>query len=145
MNKRIKKKHKKQYNKYLCERYPFLRIRNVWTGRLLDNNYNWTELDNMSEGWRKKFGEQLCEELRVELLKFDYLDKFRIIEVKEKFGTLRFYCGSYPEESHVFEIINKYETLSAHICEFCGAPAETSSMGGWYYTLCDVCANKLRY
>ena len=40
----------------LIERYPFLRVRNVWTGELVESNDEFTELDFIPEGWRKAFG-----------------------------------------------------------------------------------------
>ena len=48
----------KEYNKQLCEKYPFLLPRNRWTGLVHpDYDYSYTELDAMPTGWRKAFGE----------------------------------------------------------------------------------------
>lgn len=140
MNKRIKKKYKKIKNKKLVERYPFLLPRNRWTDEVpKDYNYEWTELDDMSKGWRKAFGLQMCEEIRKDLIKYDYLNDFRIAQIKEKFGGLRFYVGAIPRDSEVFEIIKKYEDLSFETCEICGKPAETINDCGWLTTICDSC------
>lgn len=46
----------------------------------------YTELDAMEPGWRKAFGIQLCEELKAQLKKDHYLYKYRITQIKEKFG-----------------------------------------------------------
>lgn len=58
-------------------------------------------------------------------------------QVKEKFGTLRFYCGGT-------EAIDKYihmaERLSAITCESCGKPGKAYD-SGWIRTLCDSCRN----
>lgn len=93
-------------NTELVERYPFLALRNVWTGEVIDNydpEEHGTYLDQMPEGWKIAFGEQMCEELRNELIKWDYLEEYRIAQVKEKYGSLRWYdwftpVGSFEEE-----------------------------------------------
>lgn len=140
MNKRIKKKHRKIENKKLVERYPFLLPRNRWTDEVpKDYHYEWTELDQMCKGWRKAFGLQMCEEIREDLIKHNFLEELRIMDIKEKFGGLRFYVGFVPRESKIFEIINKYEDLSFKICEVCGKPAKTINDGGWLTTICDSC------
>ncbi|MGA8223776.1 MAG: hypothetical protein WB780_19160 [Candidatus Acidiferrales bacterium] len=58
-------------------------------------------------------------------------------QVKEKFGTLRFYCGGT-------EAIDKYihlaERLSAITCESCGKTGKAND-SGWIRTLCDSCRN----
>lgn len=152
MNKRIKKKQIKMRNKKLCKRYPFLIPRNRWTDkpiwdkRIKKRNwwysapYSYTELDAMPDGWRAKFGEQLCEELREELIKANYLDKYRIMQIKEKFGGLRWYDNGITEEGH--NIIRKYEELSYKTCIDCGRPATKMSVG-WISPYCDKCAEKL--
>lgn len=60
-------------------------------------------------------------------------------QVKEKFGTLRFYVDGGDEE--VFRLIDSAEQESATICESCGAPG-TLTMKGWCSTLCESCRQK---
>ena len=93
----------KQYNKELCEKYPFLEY---------DDEYLGTWLDDMPNGWRLAFGIEFCEELRNELIKYDFLEKFRILQLKEKYAEMRCYSNGYPEGSKVDEIIEKYTDLS---------------------------------
>ena len=152
MNKRIKKKQIRMKNKKLCKRYPFLIPRNRWTDkpawdkRIKNRNwwycepYSYTELDAMPEGWRAKFGEQLCEELREELIKVNYLDKYRIMQIKEKFGGLRWYDNGNTEKG--YKIIHKYEEISYKTCIECGRPATKMSCG-WISPYCNKCAEKL--
>ena len=55
----------KESNQKLIERFPFLIPRNRWTGKVPeDYDYSYTELDSMPDGWRKAFGEQMCEDIR---------------------------------------------------------------------------------
>jgi hypothetical protein len=59
----------------------------------------------------------------------------RAVQVKEKFGGLRFYLESYPEGAD--DVIIKYEKLSYETCETCGEKGSNSKIKGWLYTLCD--------
>jgi len=66
---------------------------------------------------------------------------FAVQQVKEKFGTLRFYCVG-TEAIHRY--IQLAERLSAITCEECGKPG-TPNHSGWIRTLCEDCrTNKKR-
>jgi type IV secretion system protein VirD4 len=60
--------------------------------------------------------------------------KIRIDQIKEKWGTLRFYVSDCPE--YIQGMISIAEKESGHICEFCGAQGETVLINHWYKTLC---------
>lgn len=127
-------------NKKLIERYPFLRPRNRWTDEAdEDYDYTWTELDDFPEGWRKAFGEEMLEDLREDLIRVNYLDEFRIMEIKEKYGTLRFYIGGVPAGSHANDIIDKYEHISSHTCICCGKVDVPVLDDGWVSPYCKKC------
>ena len=55
-------------------------------------------------------------------------------QVKEKFGTLRFYMDGYNDKISAYESFA--EAMSARTCEDCGSPGKTR-YEGWYRTLCD--------
>lgn len=132
----------KETNQKLIERFPFLMPHNRWTDEVPEDfDYSYTELDSMPDGWRKAFGEQMCEEIREELVRVDYLDKYRITQIKEKYGTLRWYDFGCTERM-LREIIPKYEHLSAKTCIKCGNPA-TKVSTGWISPYCDTCANEI--
>lgn len=120
-------------NKELVERYPFLKP------HCDDYDYSWTELDFMPDGWRKAFGEMMCEELREELIKYDFLDEYSIAEIKEKWGGLRWYDNGYPEGSKIPDIIDKYECLSQNICIGCGKPDVPMTGVRWFMPMCSSC------
>lgn len=147
MNKKERKRKKKLQiqNRKLIKRYPFLMPRSRWTDKVSkDYDYTYTELDAMESGWRKAFGIQMCEEIRQELIKFNFLYKYRIMQIKEKFGELRWYDWCVPKDSHLDDIINKYTLLSRQICYNCGAPGKVIDDGGWLVTLCPKCYNKMK-
>lgn len=57
-------------------------------------------------------------------------------QVKQKFGTLRFYMDCATEE--MYDWVFEAEDKSATICEYCGKPGKTRQKG-WIETLCDGC------
>lgn len=72
----------------------------------------------------------------------DYLeetkyDNFYVTQVKEKYGTLRFYT-SWDDDT-IYSFISEAEEESAITCEFCGEPGKMRDLNRWYYTLCENC------
>ena len=57
-------------------------------------------------------------------------------QVKEKFGTLRFYVGTSTADMQ--NRIGKAAEESAETCEECGEPGKLRT-GGWLKTLCNKC------
>lgn len=60
-------------------------------------------------------------------------------QVKEKFGSLRFYISGGDEYIH--GMIAMAESISAKTCEYCGAKAELTTKG-WIKNICFKCNNK---
>jgi hypothetical protein len=60
-------------------------------------------------------------------------------QVKEKFGTLRFYYTGGDDT--IDGMVRMAESMSAVTCEECGHPGEQRP-GGWIKTLCDPCVAK---
>ena len=135
--------------KELKTRYPFLIPRNRFTDKICDGigmtqeEYeNWSELDDMPDGWRKAFGEQMCEEIYQALLRNggeEAVNKYRIIQIKEKWGYLHWYDSNGNAE--INDIIRKYEDISEKTCIRCGKPATKISLG-WISPYCDNCAEE---
>jgi len=59
-----------------------------------------------------------------------------VVQVKEKFGGLRFYVNGVSEKG--WNIIAEYELKSHTTCEYCGAIGRARS-GNWIKTLCNKC------
>lgn len=96
----------------------------------------YTELDGMEPGWRKAFGIQYMKELKKQLKKDKMLFKWRIMDIKEKWGQCQLYCN-YGSDN-LYKIIDKYEELSYKTCINCGKPA-TKISTGWISPYCDDC------
>ena len=130
----------KEENKEMVEKHPYLLPRDFLGNEIEDYNYEFTYLDDMPQGWRVAFGEQMCEEIKEALVKADLLYEYRIEDIKEKFGALRWYGFGATDE--VFEIICKYENISARTCIGCGKPA-TRITTEWILPYCDECISKI--
>jgi hypothetical protein len=70
-----------------------------------------------------------------------------LLQVKEKYATLRIYISS--GNSEMYNIIDAYEKLSEITCEHCGNDDYKNVFEyvkqGWVKTLCKKCARKLKY
>ena len=115
-------------NKKLCEKYPFLKC---------DDDYKYTWADDMPKGWWMAFGEMLCNEIKAELIKWKFLDEYQIVQIKEKYGELRWYDNGVPNGCKVWDIISKYSVLSENICIVCGKPDVPAMTYGWICPLCE--------
>lgn len=78
--------------------------------------------------------------------------RYDVAQIKEKFGTLRFYVNIIPMDIEVgsyssaqygwFRCAIQLAELESHItCERCGDYG-TQRSGGWLRTLCDECENE---
>ena len=67
-------------------------------------------------------------------------DQVVALQVKEKFGGLRFYAiGMGSEETGA---LNMAEAMSTRTCETCGSPGTCLDNHGWWMTICDSCLTK---
>ena len=57
------------------------------------------------------------------------------VQVKEKFGGLRFYVQAATDKH--YQYISFAESMSYRTCESCGAAGKTYT-DGWHTTLCDI-------
>lgn len=88
-----------------------------------------------SDGWY-----DLIYRMSEDLNKIEDLPEgFEIIQVKEKFGTLRVYTINGNEKA--FERINQAEQESSKTCEVCGSPGFIRG-NRWLQTLCESCSVK---
>jgi hypothetical protein len=103
--------------------------------------------DETGEGWQSIIADT---HKRLRHLDPDYT----ILQIKEKFGTLRYYFAQSKNIDPITWEIMEDVVIAAglrcsRICEHCGAPGKLRAggwiktfAGGWIKTLCDVCANR---
>ena len=106
----------------------------------IDTNDGWYDLIDM-----------LCDQLQFNTDNNKY-PQVEATQVKEKFGTLRFYYTTLNvtdklnqdhERGHIDGLISFAEFLSGYICEKCGTNQNvTTNEDGWISTLCDKCRTK---
>jgi hypothetical protein len=91
------------------------------------NNYEgWHE--HVGPGWKQLVDVCVAEAVRTNA---------RIVQVKEKFGALRFYYDN--GDADLDQAVNAAETLSGFICETCGAPGIAHTHRGWIKIRCPAC------
>lgn len=67
----------------------------------------------------------------------DNFESFEVVQIKEKFGALRFYIqtGENCSRRRADALIKAYEYMSSHTCEICGKAARCRTLG-YIQTLC---------
>lgn len=123
----IVKKYKYMFNHMSDSRYPI--------------SYGFS----CDDGWNK-----ILENLITKISEIDIYKVVRIFQIKEKFGTLRFYIEfTEPQlpynniiidySDDIYKLITETEKLSAITCERCGKTPAKVTGKGWIKTLCDEC------
>ena len=115
-------------NRELIAKYPWLDI----------NDEQLTLLDMLPMGWHGLILD-MCDELKVELIKYNLVSKYEVLEAKEKWCTLRWYdglCDLSPMPPTITNIVCKYEERSKEVCMICGAPKPKDQ------EMCDICMER---
>ena len=143
---------RQELDQLLCEKYPKMMVnRNksmmetcmCWGFDCGDGWYNilnqlmgdiqhhidWKEKQhNWAVEWNKKHPDELREVLEL-------VPQVTLDQVKEKFGTLRFYYTG--GDDIIYGMVRMAESMSSVICEECGNPGEIKR-DGWLVTLCET-------
>lgn len=104
---------------------------------------HWGRWIDCEEGWFP-----LIVELHQQLLELD--PHYVVRQVKEKYGSLRYYAGSSIVDSVAQErfsaLLDIAERFSKTVCEVCGNSARLSVSNDpdpWYKTICTTCADNV--
>ena len=106
----------------------------------VDNKAYLEEAFQYYKGWT-----EILQELDNEL---SFLcPKYEIVQIKEKFGKLRFYFdvpeGLPPQINEImWKLAAHAEMRSSHICMYCGDFGRHRTDKGWWSTLCEACFKK---
>jgi len=111
----------KELNEYLIS---IGGLTNVFTG----NNITDSDFFVVGSGWNL-----LIKNLIQDLIRLGWNKE--VIQVKEKFGGLRFYINEGTDEIH--QRIAQAELESMKTCEITGKPGKIRTDIGWHRTLCD--------
>ena len=136
---------KQELDKILCEKYPKMMVNRdksmmetcmCWGFECGDGWF--TILDQLMSNiqhhidWNNKNFEKGYKQ-------YKQVPQVTLDQVKEKFGTLRFYYQGGDDE--ISGMVRMAESMSAVTCEQCGNPG-TSGGQGWISTLCETHRNK---
>ena len=126
---------KQELDALLCEKYPKMMVnRNkhmtetcmCWGFECGDGWYNILNqlMGNIQHhiDWKEKQGKPVPQ--------------VTLDQVKEKFGTQRFYYTGGDE--YISGMVTMAEAMSGTTCESCGNPGERTG-GGWIKTICEPC------
>jgi hypothetical protein len=150
----FKKSFFRSWNKFLYKLSPVRLDKQVQTGSgTKEDPYRWVVVEKAPRDWlakaafvglpeRKTDGIRLSWQSRIQNLGFKAFvvwphTGFAVQQVKEKFGTLRFYC---PGNDAIDRYVQLAERLSSVTCEDCGKRG-TANDSGWIRTQCDDCRN----
>lgn len=118
-------------------RLLFEKHRHIFRGRYLPVTENLLPFGiECGDGWFALIDELATTIDRILESDKQLANSFIVIQVKEKFGTLRFYTSPTPDVIHY--LCEFAEAMSSHICESCGMPGKPNDRG-WIRTLCQTC------
>lgn len=139
-------------NAILLSRYPFLSgMYNIERYQQENNTkdlFACNDYHSINAGWARRFGLELCEDISTLLRStsdpvkaFDY---YHVEDVKEKYGTLRWYDGGYTVEiADALEDLNMlYESLSERTCSYCGTFSNVRITNSYVLPECLDCLTK---
>lgn len=90
-----------------------------------------------SEWARGYYNQELLDRLNAQLE--EAVKKIPVaVQVKEKFGTLRFYVNGAADEQYNY--ISFAEAMSGRVCETCGTTKDVFQTSGWIKTTCKACS-----
>ena len=123
---------KKELDEYLCKVYPKMMV--TRNKDMQDTCMCWGF--ECGDGWFPILN-QLMGNIQHHI---DWKNKKEVVvpqvtldQVKEKFGTLRFYYTG--GDDYISGLVSMAESMSGVTCEECGKPG-TSTSGGWIKTVC---------
>ena len=134
-------------DKELCKKYP-----KIFVGRSLpmtetamcwgfEHGDGWFNIiDKLCSNiqghidWKNKQREKLLVENTHNLKIPDHITQVVAVQVKEKFGTLRFYYEG--GDDYIRGLVSMAESMSGVTCEVCGKPGTTGGTG-WIHTACE--------
>lgn len=132
---------RQELDEKLCAKYP-----NIFKNRHGDMKETlmcWGF--SCGDGWYWLI-DRLCSNLQFNTDNNNHTGKYPQVvamQVKEKFGGLRFYVeGATPEQ---YAVISFAESLSYHVCENCGTVHNIGHTDGWIQTLCETCAEDSKH
>ena len=112
---------KQENEDYLKKVYPQMFPEDFWG---VECNDGWFNIINM-----------LCRNIQSRLNWQKEIPQVVVTQVKEKFGSLRFYYDG--GDQYISGLVDMAEAISEVTCEVCGEPGEARQVG-WHKVLCET-------
>jgi hypothetical protein len=118
---------------------------------------NWNDLTKSLMAFGFSHGDgwfEIVKELTEKLKEIDINKEIRVVQIKEKYASLRWYIeiDSVLEDriNELYDQANKLiaeaELKSEKTCEICGQEGIVKDIGGrWYKTLCNKCFDERKH
>jgi hypothetical protein len=124
-----------ELDKKLCEKYP----------EIFANRHNKNEPIvwgfECRDGWFILI-DRLCGIIQNRIKYNPETPQVVAIQVKEKFGRLRFYYSG--GDDYIRGAVDLAEYCSGNICESCGTKSIVKDREGWYTSICDECIKDIK-
>jgi len=120
-----------ELDKQLCEKYPLIFAQR--NGSPQETAMCWGL--ECGDGWHDLI-DLLCANIQNHIKYGRDVPQVVAMQVKEKFGTLRFYAHGGDE--YISGLITMAESMSSRICELCGNKGKIID-DGWITTRCNTC------
>ena len=130
-----------EQNKELVDKYPFLWPRYLNSDNFGEKwepyNYDYTELDNLPDGWVNSWVPKFLNEVKDILIKKNLLNDYFVVRFVHTLWNKFNFKGNIdiPE---ITELVKKYSAELNQYCMFCGKEPIYKSTWGFY--ACKECA-----
>jgi len=121
-----------ELDKQLCEKYPLIFAQRNGSPQKTAMCWGF----ECGNGWHDLI-DLLCANIQNHIKYGRDVPTFIAMQVKEKFGTLRFYGDGGDE--YISGLIRMAESMSGRICELCGNKGKVIEDNGWITTRCNTC------
>jgi hypothetical protein len=126
----------------LIEQFKWLNPREDWSDEYLEftKGEHWTELDNLPEGWKEGFIEDMLYEIDEVLNEYDCVEDYKILEATNRHGELKWVHGGFPLEAKkdLEAIVRLYKKVSIETCMQCGRAGKMYQVDGDIIVACDL-------
>lgn len=113
----------------LTQEYPFLKD---------ETGFNF--IDDIPDGWINVVKDFLPE-LKKRLIEINFLEDYKLLQVKEKFGFIRWYDNCTDDK--IISLIQELEHKTEKTCIICGDKAKYISLG-YISPYCGECKEHIR-
>jgi hypothetical protein len=127
----------------LIEQFPWLNPREDWSNDYIQFDGEedvWTELDDLPEGWKEGFLEDMLSEIDEVLNEYDCVETYRVIKAENRFGIFKWEHTGFPKEARedLENIIKTYKKAANEICMECGMRAKAYLVNGEIIVACEL-------